>query len=235
MYMERRSTSSTAEKLKALYMDLGRMGYREAWDIQHSIHARRVRDEIPDVLLLVEHEHVITLGKNAGTDNLKYSEAELNRLGVELYRIERGGDVTYHGPGQLVGYPIFKLRGTLAGIKRFIRNMELSLIKAMASFGIKAEISEGYPGIWVGRDKLAAIGVAVKRWVAFHGFALNVNTDLSYFDLIVPCGLKDRGVTSMEKILGRRVEMDRAKGEVIRAFSEVYNMEFSAARAEELI
>ncbi len=233
--MERPSTSSTLRGAKGYLIDIPHGPYKEVWDLQKKLHDLRVRGEIPDVFILVEHNPVITIGRNAGFDNLKVPPEALREKGVELYKIERGGDVTYHGPGQLVGYPIFYIRQALAGIKGFIRNMEKALIKAVSHFGIEATVKEGLPGIWVGNDKLAAIGVAVKRWVTFHGFALNVNTDLSYFDLIVPCGLRDKGVTSMEKLLGRKVDMDEVKMRVREAFEEVYGISFENWNPEGLM
>lgn len=210
----------------AWLLDLGHMPYREAWAFQKKLWARRVAGEIPDTLLLVEHPHVITFGRSGKPEHLRVSLPELQARGVEVFHIERGGDVTYHGPGQLVGYLIFGVRGALSGVKELVYGIEHALIRALETFGVQGEIKEGYPGVWVGEEKIVAIGLAVKRWVSFHGFAFNVNTDLRYFDLIVPCGLKDKGVTSLQRLLGDEVPMDRVKEAVHEGFEAVFGLRF---------
>jgi lipoyl(octanoyl) transferase len=194
---------------------LGRMPYARAWDHQRALHAAVANGEAPPRLLLVEHDRVITLGRKGGREHLLLSEVELRRRGFELHAIERGGDVTYHGPGQLVGYPIFPVGRR---VRDYLRSLEGALIRVLAGYGIRASGSPGYAGVWVGNEKVAAIGVAVQRNVAFHGFALNVATDLSDFATIVPCGISDRGVTSLARLVGRPVTLEEVMPGVIAAF-----------------
>ena len=186
----------------------------------------RVEGRIPDTLLLVEHPPVITLGKSGKAANLLLSEDELARRGIGLFRVERGGDVTYHGPGQLVGYPIFRLEGALAGVRRYVNRLELSLIQALGTWGVAAGTKPGLTGVWVGERKIAAFGVAVRRYVTFHGFALNVNTDLTPFSFIVPCGIRDKGVTSIAQELGRELSMPGVKHQVVSALEGAFDLEF---------
>jgi lipoyl(octanoyl) transferase len=207
---------------------LGRIEYQAALDLQARLVDARKRGEIPDQLLLLEHPPVITLGVKTRNDRSHVLESpeSLAAKGVALFESGRGGDVTYHGPGQLVGYPIFDLKPDRCDVHRYVRDIEAALIAAVAEFGIVATRVAGLTGIWVGaearEEKLAAIGVRISRWVTSHGFALNVNTDLSQFGLIVPCGIADKGVTSMQRLLGRPVAMAEVEGAVIRAFRQVF-------------
>ncbi len=204
--------------------NLGLTPYAEALVLQEELVARRKRDEIPDQFLLLEHPHVITLGRAANRANVLADEATRARLGVELFETGRGGDVTYHGPGQLVGYPIIKLLPGHQDIRRYVRNIQEVLVRAARDFGVEAEPRGGdFVGVWVGDEKLAAIGVRVSRWVTMHGFAFNVTTDLNYFQLIVPCGIRAAGVTSLQKLLGRPVEMNAVARSVARHFGDVFN------------
>ena len=203
---------------------LGRIGYQEALDLQADLVEQRRRGEIGDQLLLLEHPPVITLGvktRNTRT-NIVASDAQLASAGVAVFQSGRGGDVTYHGPGQLVGYPIFDLNPNRRDVHKYVRDIEQALIDAVAQFGITADRVPGLTGIWVGSDKLAAIGVRISRWITSHGFALNVATNLSHFDLIVPCGIQDRGVTSMDRLLGRTVAMAEVEAAVESAFQAVF-------------
>jgi lipoyl(octanoyl) transferase len=211
---------------EACLIDLGLLNYEEAWAFQKQVWELRVQERIPDTLILVEHPPVITLGKSGKTANLLLPEAELQSRGVGIFRVERGGDVTYHGPGQLVGYPIFRLAGALAGVRRFVENMELSLIQTLGAWGIAATMKPGLTGVWKDDRKIAAIGVAVRRQVTFHGFALNVNPDLTPFSYIVPCGIRDMGVTSMARELGRQVSMPAVKHQVVATFEGVFDKDF---------
>ena len=205
---------------------LGLTPYAEALVLQEELVARRKRDEIPDQLLLLEHPHVITLGRAANRANVLADDATRARLGVELFETGRGGDVTYHGPGQLVGYPIVKLPPGHQDIRRYVRNIQEVLIRAARDFGVEAEPRGGdFVGVWVGAEKLAAIGVRVSRWVTMHGFAFNVATDLNYFQLIIPCGIRGHGVTSLQKLLGRPLEMGAVVESVTRHFGEVFDRE----------
>ena len=213
---------------------LGTVGYAEGLRLQGERVARRKAGEIPDTLLLLEHPHAYTLGRNAKRENLLISEERLVQLGAQLFETDRGGDITYHGPGQLVGYPIFDLAQHRRDIAWFMRSLEAVFIGVARDFGIDAARIAGAPGVWVGNDKLVAMGVHISRWVTSHGFAFNVNADLRYFDYIVPCGLRDKGVTSLAKRLGRPVEMDRVMEHVIEQFGKVFGsaMEVEESRVE---
>jgi lipoyl(octanoyl) transferase len=211
---------------EALIVDLGLLGYEQAWAFQKQVWQMRVDEQIPDTLLLVEHPPVITLGKSGKASNLLLPEAELKRRAVELYRVERGGDVTYHGPGQLVGYPIFRLEGALAGVRKYVERLEASLVHSLKTWGISAAVREKLTGVWVGDRKIAAIGVAVRSFVTFHGFALNVNTDLTPFGYIIPCGIPDKGVTSIAREIGHEIPMPGVKHQVIADLGEEFGLEF---------
>ncbi len=193
-------------------LDFGRMEYGEALELQRELAGRRARGEIPDSLILVEHEHVITLGRKTTPANFKPQD-------IPVFEVERGGDATYHGPGQLVGYPIVLLADH--DVRRHVRSMEEAIIRTAGAFGVEGERVEGHPGIWVKGKKLASIGVAVTEWVTYHGFALNVNTNLSYFELIRPCGLDPSTMTSMQKITGRILPFDDVKARFAREYSSV--------------
>src|SRR5216684_134344 len=203
-------------------VDLGFIGYEEAYALQKRVVAARKAGAIEDVLLLCEHPHVITLGRSGKRENLLASEHVLRQKGVEFHDTDRGGDVTYHGPGQIVGYPILNLGAIRRDVVWYVRMLEEAMIRATAEFGVTAERVTGKTGIWVRagntEEKLAAIGVHISRWVTSHGFAYNVSTDLRYFDLIVPCGIADREPTSLEKILGRGIEPKEAAPPLIRHF-----------------
>ena len=203
---------------------LGTVPYAEALELQRQLVERRKAGQIPDQLLLLQHPPVITLGVKARSDrsHVLASEDSLSMRGVEVFESGRGGDVTFHGPGQIVGYPILDLRPDRCDVHKYVRDLEEVLIRTLASFGLAAERSSGLTGVWVGRDKIAAIGVRIARWITSHGFALNVNTDLSHFDLIVPCGIRDRGVTSLERVLGRTVELATVEDAIVAAFSDVF-------------
>jgi lipoate-protein ligase B len=201
----------------AQVLDLGRRDYGEVWAMQRELVGARQRDEIPDTLVLVEHPDVITLGRGTHRENL------VAPGDMPIFEIERGGDVTYHGPGQLVGYPIFLLRDKEErDLHRYLRNIEESLILAVAEYGIAGGRKEGWTGVWSGERKLASIGVAVKRWVTLHGFALNVATDLSRFAVINPCGLEANVMGSMSSVLGRSIALDDVKTTVRRTFGEIF-------------
>jgi lipoyl(octanoyl) transferase len=204
---------------------LGVVPYAEGLDLQKGLVEQRKTGEIPDQLLLLQHPPVITLGVKARNDRshvLATAEA-LEAEGVEIFETGRGGDVTYHGPGQLVGYPILDLHPDRCDVHRYVRDLEEVLIRTAEAFGVVAARSEGLTGVWVGNDKLAAIGVRIARWVTSHGFAFNVTTNLSHFGLIVPCGITDRGVTSLERLLGRAVTMAEVEDAAILAFGDVFD------------
>jgi len=198
-------------------VDLGRMDYQSAWDFQKEFHNKVLLGKEADTLFLVEHEPVYTLGKNANNNNL-LKKANSN---VKVFNVERGGDITYHGPGQLVGYPILDLHNYQKNISWFMRTLESILIETLSSFGIHANQKEGLTGVWVGDGKIGAQGVRISRWVTMHGFSLNVNTDLSYFESIVPCGIVNCEITSMKQLLGNPQDMDLVKKRTVNAFNKI--------------
>lgn len=206
---------------------LGLVDYAAALRLQQERVAERKRGSIPDTLLLVEHPHVYTLGRNAKRAHLLASGERLRELDAQVFDTDRGGDITYHGPGQLVGYPIFDLTRHRRDLAWYMRSLEEVFIRAAADFGVRAGRQPGLAGVWVGNDKLVAVGVHVSRWVTSHGFAFNVNTDLTYFGAIVPCGLRGRGVTSLARLLGRPVVMDGALERVIEHFGKVFDLEMT--------
>ncbi|MGA2198325.1 MAG: lipoyl(octanoyl) transferase LipB [Nitrososphaerales archaeon] len=197
-------------------LDLGLKPYLEVWQLQKELVEARSKGDASDTLILVEHEHVITLGRKTTAENFK-------PLGVPVFEVERGGDATYHGPGQLVGYPVIKMK--VPDVKNFLRALEEVLILASGKFSIDAGRRENHTGVWVGEKKLASIGVAVTNWVTYHGFALNVNTEMSYFRLIKPCGLDPETMTSMEMLTGKKQDMESVKREVVRNFSRVFEVD----------
>ena len=209
---------------------LGLVGYAKALELQQEKVAQRKSEAIPDTLLLLEHAHVYTLGRNAKREHLLVSAERLAGLRAQVYETNRGGDVTYHGPGQLVGYPILDLTKHRRDLSWYMRSLEEVFIAVSADFGIRAGRVPGAPGVWVGDAKLVAMGVHVSRWVTSHGFAFNVNTDLECFDGIVPCGLRGKGVTSLQKLLGRPVEMEAAIERVVMHFGKVFGLEMQGSR-----
>jgi len=220
-------------------VDLGLIGYAEAWALQKRLVAVRKANAIEDVLLLCEHPHVITQGRNGKREHLLASEHVLRQKGVEFHTTDRGGDITYHGPGQIVGYPILNLGAIRRDVVWYVRMLEEVMIRATAEFGITAERVTGKTGIWVGdggaEEKLAAIGVHISRWVTSHGFAYNVATDLRYFDLIVPCGIAGRKATSLEKLLGRSVKREEIAPRIANHLGEVFGLELKETSRTELL
>ncbi len=223
-----------------LTLDLGLLGYAAACALQERIVAARKAGFIEDVLLLCEHPHVITLGRNGKREHLLASDHLLRQKGVEFHATDRGGDITYHGPGQIIGYPILNLCLIRRDVAWYVRMLEEVMIRATAEFGIAAGREAGKTGVWVktagGSDeKLAAIGVHISRWVTSHGFAYNVSADLRYFDLIVPCGISDRKPTSLEKLLNRRVERAEIAPRLVRHFGDVFGLEMKETAQEKLL
>jgi len=220
-------------------IDLGLIGYAEAYALQQRVVAARKAGAIEDVLLLCEHPHVITQGRNGKRENLLASEHVLRQKGVEFHATNRGGDITYHGPGQLVGYPILNLGAIRRDVLWYVRTLEDAMIRATAEFGISAERVAGKTGIWVRtgdtEEKLAAIGVHISRWVTSHGFAYNVSTDLRNFDLIVPCGIADRKATSLEKLLGRNVDAKEVAPRLAKHLGELLGLDMKEASPKELL
>jgi len=235
-----------------LTIDLGLMGYAEAYALQKRIVAARKADAVEDVLLLCEHPHVITLGRNGKREHLLASENVLRQKGVEFYETRRGGDVTYHGPGQIVGYPILNLAAIRRDVVWYVRMLEEVMIRAAGDFGAVANREVGKTGVWVATrknspqsaqraqngtetaEKLGAIGVHISRWVTSHGFAYNVSTDLRFFDLIVPCGIADRKATSLEKLLGRGIDSREVAARLTQHFGQIFGLDMRAASQDEL-
>ena len=212
----------SGESKKLVSVDLGRTDYKTAWDLQKKLVGLRHQDDIPDVLLFTEHNPVITMGRASSTGNLLCSPEELKTRNVELYEIERGGDVTFHGPGQLVVYPILDRNDHGRDLHRYLRNLEKTIIMVLKEYGIDSVTKEGLTGVWADDHKLAAIGVAVSRWITYHGAALNVNTDLDYFKLITPCGISEFPVGSLKSMLGFRIELGDLKNRLEKSFANIF-------------
>lgn len=206
-------------------LPLGLCDYAEALQLQERVRAERLSGHRPDTLLLLEHTPVITLGRGAKPEHVLATRAELERQGIALHEIGRGGDVTYHGPGQLVAYPIFDLKPDRCDVRRYVTDLEEIMIRIAAAYDLSARRIEGLRGVFVGDNKLGAVGVRISQWVTMHGFAINVNTDLDGFRLIVPCGIRDHGVTSLSRELGRRIEVEEVTALTVELFREVFDRE----------
>src|SRR5690242_16675706 len=204
---------------------LGRVAYRDALELQRALVEDRRAGRVDDSFLLVEHPHVITPGVrgDGGRSHIIATPSALGVRGVDVFETGRGGGVTYHGPGQIVGYPIIDLKPDRCDVHRYVRDLEEVLIRVTADYGVVSGRVEGLTGVWVGGDKLAAIGVRIARWITSHGFAYNVGTDLSYFDLIVPCGIADRGVTSLERLAGHPIDRHDVEDRIVRHFCAVFD------------
>lgn len=215
------SRSGTARALEV--RRLGRVAYADGLALQDELVAARRAGDVPDTLLLLEHPHVITLGSSSDGSHVLLDAGERRLMGIELFETGRGGDVTYHGPGQLVGYPILDLKPDRKDLHRYVRDLEESLIRLLAGYDLEAGRKAGLTGVWIGDEKVAAIGVRVSSgWITSHGFALNVNTDLSFFGSIVPCGIRQHGVTSMQRLLGRELELGEVGDRVVAAMADVF-------------
>jgi len=199
----------------------GIVEYGKAYEMQKRLVQECTEANGSNFLLLLQHNPVITIGRSGNGDNILASRSALASAGIGVSEVDRGGDVTYHGPGQLTGYPILNLRQFKEDIHWYLRQLEEVIIRVLAEYDIIGERMEGYTGVWVGNEKIAAIGIAVRRWITYHGFALNVHPDMSHFGMIKPCGITDKGVTSLEKLMGYRVSMDEVEEKVASAFAEV--------------
>lgn len=218
------------------YRDLGRRDYREVWKLQQELlekikKQKSDREKTSNYLLFVEHPHVYTLGKSGNEANMLINALQLRAKQAEFIKVDRGGDITYHGPGQLVAYPVVDMENFGLGVKEYVHQLEEVVIRTIGSYGIDGYRSEGATGVWLepdrpGARKICAIGVKCSHYVTMHGFALNVNTDLNYFSYIHPCGFVDKGVTSLEKEVGAKVDLEDLKKVTLREFSEVFGMEF---------
>ena len=206
------------KEVKVNTMNLGKKSYGEVWNLQKKMQIKRMAGEIDDLLILVEHDPVYTLGKNADVNHLLQSRDRT----IEVFNVERGGDITFHGPGQLVGYPIIDLANYKKSVSWYMHSLEQLTIEVLSEFEISAKRVKGLTGVWVGDKKIAAQGVRLTRWVTMHGFSINVNTDLSYYNGIIPCGIFDRGVTSMEELLGSTQKMEKIKTLVVNKFNQIF-------------
>ncbi len=204
---------------------LGQIDYLACWELQRALAAARRQGSVPDLLLLLEHPPTYTIGRGGHRSNLLIDDATLARIGARCYPVDRGGDITFHGPGQLVAYVIMDLGREQRSVRRFVERLEGTVIEALRCFGVEATIDPARPGVWVGNDKIAAIGITVSRGVTYHGFALNVDPDLRYFSYMIPCGIPDRGVTSLAQLLGRPVAVADVEGHVVQSFSRVFHRE----------
>jgi len=205
-------------------VDLGRTPYAECWAYQQDLLDRRIAGELPDTLVLTEHDHVYTIGAGGEAAHVLASPAELAAMGAAVVSTDRGGDVTYHGPGQLVAYPIMDLQQHRTDLHWYLRALEESIIRLLGRFGLQAGRVEPYTGVWVGNEKVCAIGVRTRRWVTMHGLALNVNTELKYFRSIIPCGIAHRGVTSLEMLLGSPIDMQEVARAFVAEFASVFDL-----------
>ena len=219
----------------AYVIDLGLMDYKKAWDLQHGLWSRRVKGELPDLLLFLEHPHVITLGRRGNRSHLIASPEVLEEMKIPIFHVERGGDVTYHGPGQLVVYPIFNLKEYGYRLIRYVDQLEEVILCVLKDFGMDGRKDSLNRGVWVNGEKIASIGVTIKRWVSFHGFSLNYETDLKYFDLIHPCGLVGKKMTSMKKILGEKIPRESLIERICFYFKEVFQKDWEEKSLEEIL
>ena len=218
-----------------LVVDLGRTKYAEAWELQKKIFSARLEQRIGDVLLLTEHDPVFTLGKGANENHLLANESELNEKKIDMFWIDRGGDVTFHGPGQIVGYPILDLNQHYLDIHRYLRDIEEMIIRTLNDYGIAAGREKEFTGVWVKNEKIAALGVKVSKWITMHGFALNVNTDLSFFDRIIPCGIFHKGVTSLHNVLETSIAITEVHKHLVKHFSQIFSLEVKQISKEDLL
>ncbi len=216
-------------------LNLGLMDYAKAWDLQHDLWSKRVEGALPDLLLLLEHPHVITLGRRGNRSHLIVSPEALEAMKIPIFHVERGGDITYHGPGQMMVYPVLDLKDYGYRIIRYVDQLEEVILHVLKDFKIEGRRDPSNRGVWVDRDKIASIGVAIKRWVSFHGFSLNYETDLKYFDLINPCGLVEQKMTTMAKILGAEVSREELAERICFHFGDVFKRNWDKKDLKELV
>ena len=220
---------------KLVYCNLGLIDYKNAWNLQKSIHQLRIENKIDDILFLLEHPHTYTLGKTADKENLVGDEKYLRENNISVYDIDRGGDITYHGPGQIVGYPIINLTNWQLDTHKYLRAIEEVIIKVCSEYGLIGSRVEKYTGVWIEDRKICAIGIKVSRWITMHGFAFNINTDLKLFNGIIPCGITDKDVTSLNRELKKKIQINEVKEKIIHHFSSVFNYEQIEFKSKEEI
>jgi lipoyl(octanoyl) transferase len=213
------------ETRKLYYCNLGEIDYQEAWDLQRQTFDLRVKNQIPDVIYLLEHPNTYTLGKTADHSNLISSQEYLSTNKISVYDIDRGGDITYHGPGQIVGYPIINLNEWKKDTHKYLRALEETIIQTCAEYKITVGREPKYTGVWVEERKIAAIGIKVSRWITMHGFAFNVNTDLSFFSGIIPCGISDKDVTSIKREIKSEADINEVKTKLVKNFAKIFEYE----------
>lgn len=217
------------------FVRLGRMSYEDALELQRDIAEARIDNRIEDTLLLLEHPPVITIGRSGNSKNILASREILEKEGIRLYTVDRGGDVTYHGPGQLIGYPIIDLANHGKDIHLYLCGIEKSIVALLKrEYAVQTEIVQGYVGVWHSTEKIAAIGVTVRSWITTHGFALNVDPDMNHFAMIHPCGIRDKGVTSLSRILNRKVTVDEVAKKYPKYFGETFGVEMNEITLEQL-
>ncbi len=221
---------------QAYLIDAPGLRYEQALELQNALFRRKIKDKsMPDVLILTEHPAVYTFGKSGREENLLISPEQVRERGIELFWTDRGGDITFHGPGQLVGYPIFDLHNHYLDVGRFLRDIEQALIDALQTYGITGRRHPAGTGVWVGEAKIAAIGIKLSRWVTKHGFALNITTDLDFFNNIIPCGITDKAVTSIVEVTGQVPDRDEVSRRVVDAFARLFALNFERIHAETLL
>lgn len=212
-------------------MFLGLYDYEKAYTLQKKLVKDRIAGSISDTLLLLSHPPVYTIGRSGTRQDILVADEVLARAGIAVYQVDRGGGITYHGPGQLVGYPVLNLKQHGSDLHKLIYMYEEVFIRVLAEYGLKAGRLAGYPGVWVGAEKIGAVGIGVSNWVSYHGWALNINPDLTHFSRIVPCGIRDKGVTSLTRLLGRDVPVGEIIGSIVRHFGDIFNLRMDTALA----
>jgi lipoyl(octanoyl) transferase len=221
--------------MKTVYhIDLGLTDYNSTWQLQKQVNTYKQQNSCSDIIITTQHNHVYTLGKSGNRNHLLADSSEMKKQGITYFEIDRGGDLTYHGPGQLVCYPIFDLNNYYRDAHRYLRDLEEVIVRTLKHYGIVSYKDEEFTGVWVGEEKICAIGIKVSRWVTMHGLAFNINNDLSFFNRIIPCGIFHKGVTSMKKILGRETDIEEVQSIVLQNFSEVFGVKTETITSDKL-
>ena len=221
-------------KRRGYLINLDLIEYRRAWDFQREIVAAKLKSDLPDILILLEHNPVITLGRRGNRQHIRASPEALTAEGINIYHVERGGEVTYHGPGQIVGYPILNLRNWRRDVSWYVFNLEEVLIRTLMDFGIKGTRNRLNRGVWVRDSKIGSVGVAITRWVTYHGFSLNVSPNMNHYSLITPCGLEGIEVTSLKELLGKELDLRRVRDGISRHFQQVFDVQLARMDMEDL-